>query len=460
MDLSRLLPADSAVGGVLRVVLDASAPAPPLAGMAAGASGWSESDGVIRIAPALLDTIADVVAAGAEQRSARSDKHGRVPAEENALVKSRLDRELVLQAFAARFREAAVRMAESRPVRLLAPWPAGHRWAVGLSHDLDVVAWWGLFTGYRTIELLRHADFGRLARSWWAALRSVHRNAASNGVAQLLALEGAAQVPSTWFVLCGTPTFATFAAGDLTYHPESARARIMISRVGAAGHEIGLHGSFETSRRPAAFAEQRDRLATLTGSAATGVRQHFVKLRPGSTHQQMAASGFAYDASMGFSDRNGFRLGVADVVPAWSAAEERPLDLDLVPFAWMDRALSKYSGIEQPLRWVSDGMELAERCQAAEGLWAGIWHPNLVPPMGFPDAPEANAALIGELKSRNPWFATHRDLTAWRRARRSAMAVAVDGAGKVTARTSAPSPLPLDLESPSRDRLEPVESPR
>src|SRR5438445_9574267 len=67
------------------------------------------------------------------------------------------------------------------------------------------------------------------------------------------------------------------------------------------------------------FQSQRARLERLTGTPhpPQGVRQHFLRLRPGVTHRAMAAAGLAYDSSYGFADRNGFRLGVADVIPVW-----------------------------------------------------------------------------------------------------------------------------------------------
>ena len=80
----------------------------------------------------------------------------------------------------------------------------------------------------------------------------------------------------------------------------------------------------------------------------------------------MSSAGFAYDSTFGFSDRNGFRLGVADVLPAWLDSGEggQPAGIDEVPFTWMDRALSKYQGIESPQAWVEDAIELARACRA------------------------------------------------------------------------------------------------
>ena len=143
----------------------------------------------------------------------------------------------------------------------------------------------------------------------------------------------------------------------------------------------------------------------------------------------MAAAGFTYDATYGFPDRNGFRLGSADVVQAWDAAAGTTLPLDEVPLIWMDRALSKYQGVENPEAWIDDALVLADTCRAQNGLWVGLWHCNLTPALGYPGAPAAYTRLVSEIARREPWVAPLDAIVAWRRARRrlSATAVAPDG---------------------------------
>jgi hypothetical protein len=80
---------------------------------------------------------------------------------------------------------------------------------------------------------------------------------------------------------------------------------------------------------------------------------------------------------------------------------------------------------------VADALELAQRCQAVDGLWVGVWHPNLAPPLGFPRAPEAFQALLEGLAGRSPWMAPVRDIVAWRRTRRAARALAVGPDGRI-----------------------------
>jgi hypothetical protein len=407
--------------------------------------GITVRDGEISVERATLALVLELAGAVGEQRSTAADRFGRVPSSENALVRAGegLEREPVVSVIALTLRQAIPRAAGRRAVAFLAPWPERRRWAAALTHDLDVVEWWPAFTALRLAELAKKGEIAAVLRVVGAVARSAGRNVVWQGVREVLDAEAAFSVRSSWFILCGDPTLATARAGDLTYRPESAAARRILQAVRQAGHEIGLHGSFATSDDHALFARQRSRLDRLVGDGVAGVRQHYLRMRPGATQRGMAAAGFEYDSTFGFADRNGFRLGVADLLPSWDEAGRQALALDEAPFIWMDRALSKYRGVEQPDAWIDDAFALAEQCRAVNGLWVGIWHPNLTPALGYPGAPAAYARLVAGLVDRGAWIAPLGELATWRRSRRAARAHALAPDGKPVL-TSAAVPVALE----------------
>jgi hypothetical protein len=388
-------------------------------------------NGIVTMDRALLTLVTQIAGAVAEQRSTVMDRFGRVPSSENELASANLERDPVVSQIARELAAAVRRAAGRRPLGFVTPWPDGHRWAAALSHDLDVVSWWPAFTALRIAELARKGQANRLLQVIGAAVATGGRNVVWRGVREVLDIEAHYAARSTWFVLCGTPTLATARAGDLTYSPESKLTRRILDAIRDGGHEIGLHGSFATSDTPALFGEQRARLASLAQQPVRGVRQHYLRLRAATTYRAMADSGFAFDSTAGFADRNGFRLGVADVLPMWSDAERSALPLDEVPFTWMDRALSKYRGEEDPAAWIRDALALADRAREVDGLWVGIWHPNLTTALGFPGALHAYESLVAALVNRHPWMPTMSEMVRWRRARRAARAVGIDAAGGI-----------------------------
>ncbi len=443
LDLSRLVAIDGvrgapdAAGGppgspdVVAVDLQPDAATQPTGDDGRGAiatlsRGYDLRDGVVSVPRALLRAVSDVGGAGLEQRVTAVDRHGRVPSIDNPAVAAGREREPVVSTAAHALRTAVENAAGHRPVLTVAPWPDGRRWAAAFTHDVDVVAVWPIFTALRLAELVAKGQLRTAGAVVRAAGGHVLRDPVMLGVSEVLHIEHRAGVTSTWFVLCGTPTLDSFRQGDLTYRPTSARARALFRAVRDGGHEMGLHGSFITMEQGEAFVSQRARLAELVGHTPSGVRQHFLRMRPGATQRAMVAAGFDYDATFGFPDRNGFRLGVADVVPSWNATEGSRSRLDEVPLTWMDRAQSKYQRIEDPVRWVDDALDVAAASRRVEGLWVGLWHPNLTAPLGYPGASAAYERLVTSLVADQPYVAPLERIVAWRRLRRAVTVVRAD----------------------------------
>jgi len=445
LDLSRLLPIDDPAADVVRLELDDTPGAgEDFAEFLAGHVPIAVGEGELRLPRWTLRHVTAVAGAEVEQRAPVRDRFDRVPTAANPLVGARREREPVVSRLAAALRAAALQAAGHRAFRCLAPWPDGRRWAAALTHDLDVVAGWPAFTALRVLELVGKGKFGLAARATGAALSAIGRDPVWTGVQEVLAAESG--TPATWFVLSGTPSWESWRRGDVTYSLESPAARRILEAVRAAGHEIGLHGSYVTLLDAGRFRAERARLESATRVSPVGVRQHFLRMRPGGTQHAMRAGGFAYDATYGFADRNGFRLGVADVVPAWDATHQEPAGLDEVPLVWMDRALTKYARVENPEAWIADALELVQTAQAVDGLWVGLWHPNQTPALGYPDAPAAYARLVRLLLERGPYVATLGTITEWRRARRAVRASHVAPDGRVDVAAGASSRWPVLLE--------------
>lgn len=423
-------------GSGLLQVTDPAAPVVELVVAAGQGTGAADSlvtgDGRITLSRAMLSMLGDLAGAVAEQEATAADRHGRVPSSANPQVVAGRASEPTIDLRAAGLRDATAQAAGNRPFALLSPWPDGRPWAAALTHDVDVISWWPLFTALRVAELGRRGRLSAVRTVASAALLRSSPAPALDGIRTVCRSEERFGIRSTWFFLTGTPSLSRILAGDVTYRIEDRAAQEAIRIVLEAGGEIGLHGSFETGEHPDAFTTERERLQRASGQAVNGVRQHFLRMRPGATQEKMDAAGFHYDATWGFADINGFRLGLAVPVPAWNAMASAVRSLELVPLTWMDRVQSKYQGNEDPASWIAQALDLADTCRDAGGLWCGLWHPNLTAPLGFPGAPEAYARLCEQLVQRRPWLCTLDEAVRWRQRRRTVRAVRVHENGSVT----------------------------
>src|SRR5687767_10279969 len=143
IDLSRLLVAERAECELVRLTVNDRQSAGSAAADLSPIAALERADGEVRITTAALRGVAEVAGGAFEQRSSATDRHGRVPAAENPLVAAGQSRRPVVSLLAVELRRAALGVAGRRPVRSLSPWPDGHRWAALMTHDLDVVEWWG-----------------------------------------------------------------------------------------------------------------------------------------------------------------------------------------------------------------------------------------------------------------------------------------------------------------------------
>ena len=274
------------------------------------------------------------------------------------------------------------------PLLYLPRWPASAPMALFLSHDVDAVRKW---TGKRVLyELARAALRGQ---SPGPTLRSVAAGLRGRdpywSFDELLDLEAEFGFPSTWF-------FAPFGGDydrrtrpiDPVYRRPQSELAEAFGRIGERGCEIGLHGVRNAFVEAAELRRQREHLERQTGGRLDGLRFHYLMFRHGITCAAAAEAGLRYDASRGFSDRAGFRDGMAS---PWFPLEGS--DLVELPLHCMDRLFQHASDPETAAAEVLEAYRLA---RAAGGMFSFLLHPGCLDPLEIPGL----AALYGELLSR------------------------------------------------------------
>jgi peptidoglycan/xylan/chitin deacetylase (PgdA/CDA1 family) len=274
----------------------------------------------------------------AGERGGPRDKHGRFPAAASSFDPldpplERLRRELGLE-----------------PPR----W-GGARFAVALTHDVDIPWRWTrlglkLAAGRRDVRALAGVP-----------LHKVRRTDPNWSFARVLELEREHGARSTFFLMTG---FGHRADPEPYGH--------LLPRLVEAldGAEIGLHGSYRAADEPARLAEEKAALERVAGPVA-GQRFHYLRLNLAAVQ----VAGFRYDSTFGFSDAPGFRAGIAHPFRPWGTR------LVEIPLAAMDVTFGerRYLGLsareaERPL------MELLDWAAEHGGGFAILWHTDRFDP--------------------------------------------------------------------------------
>lgn len=300
------------------------------------------------------------------------------------------------------------------PLLSLPRWPASSPMALFLSHDVDAVKKW---TGKRVLYELACA-----ARRWESprpTLRSVAAGLRGRdpywSFDELLDLEAEFGFPSTWF-------FAPFGGDydrrtrpiDPVYRrPESELAEAF-GRIWNRGCEIGLHGVRDAFVEAPELRRQREQLEKQAGSRLEGLRFHYLMFRRGSTYTAVAEAGLRYDASRGFSDRAGFRDGMA--APWFPLAEAS--DLVEVPLHCMD-GLFRYAS--DPETAAAEVLEAYRLARAAGGLFSFLLHPGCLDPLEIPGLEAFYRKLLSRARDDGCLAMTGRQLCDWWLARKEVL---------------------------------------
>ena len=254
---------------------------------------------------------------------------------------------------------------------------AGARFAVALTHDVDVPWRWtsiGIRGAGARLKAAAFAGRGGAAAREARALAAVpvhklRRTDPNWSFERVRELEGSRGAGSSFFLLAGHGHPADGAAPD-TY--DRLRPRL-VDTIRELGGEIGLHGSYTAADDESVLAGEKERLDALAGRVQ-GHRYHYLRVRPHANLAALERLGFAYDTSLGFADAPGFRAGIAHPFRPWDFENDRPLDLVEIPLALMDvtfddryLALSAHEAERHTL-------QLVDWAAANGGGFAVLWH--------------------------------------------------------------------------------------
>jgi len=351
---------------------------PVLFGRRPGAGGWLEDDReALRFGVDIFGSAFVLLSRVEELRDVTRDDHDRFPAAASiAVAHGFLDRPLVDE-YVELLRALLVRIAPGLRSRR----PA---YAEDVTHDIDYVdaRRWGIVRELRASArnlVSDHAPAVVARRLASIPLRRLlgPRCDIFNTFAELMRLSEEHGLKSTFFFIAGN---APGGLQDDNYLIDEPWLRQVLRAIDARGHDIGLHGSYQSfasAPQLAAELEALERVLREEGIEVEGLgcRQHYLRFDPATTWPAQAAAGLSFDSTVGFAEVPGFRSGTSREHGVFDVVERVRLPLRERPLTLMDSTLLDRAYLNLDRDEAGARAEHLKRaCRRVGGTFRLLWH--------------------------------------------------------------------------------------
>jgi hypothetical protein len=297
-----------------------------------------------------------------ERLSTDRDQHGRFPASASVAVRDDYVHRPIVDEYGFAIGEA---------IQYIVPaWrPQSGPFRAFVTQDVDSI---GIpFNPWSTARRLVHTlNIGRAVRDMATAVGG-GKPAELESVREIATLAARHGLRSASFWKTGART-----EYDTGYDVSHSSVTRVVSDLRTAGVDIGIHPSYYTFENRCRLAEEVRILREHLGQECVGGRQHYLRWSP-RAWLDWESCGLAYDSSVGFAERPGFRAGTAVPYQPWLLEENRQARLLEIPLILMDRTLSHYMRLSDS-EAISVAADLISRVKCVGGVFTLLWHNELL----------------------------------------------------------------------------------
>jgi hypothetical protein len=261
----------------------------------------------------------------------------------------------------------------------------GKDFAVCMTHDVDYIRKWSLGIIYR--ELVQYLLLGKggrelgnrlkRARAFFQAI-STRDDPYRLSLEKILTVEKDAEIHATYYLKTGATS-----RHDVSYRINDGYGRNLVTSLETAGHEIGLHPSYNSFTSSKKTGAEKERLDHVLRSKAKGVRQHFLRFKIPETWRAQAGLGFEHDATLGFPGHEGFRAAICHPFRPYDSEKDEVIEIWEVPLLAMDGTFQSYRNktAEESLEIVK---ELILTVKKYHGVGVLLFHNTCYDQLDFP----------------------------------------------------------------------------
>lgn len=348
---------------------------------------WKEEKGIIE-AVFFVDIFASsfyFISLQEEIHSGKKDKHKRFKAEFSFRGDKNLIDYPIVNCYFKLFYDLIRKRYSNRNLPLLRKsfWPNGSSLAVVLTHDVDILEKWFLYSLYRAFQLLLRGKIGfffLLLKNIFKSILAGENPAYSFEL--IKNMERQFDFDSTFFFLAGKPSLKSFLNTDITYDITNPRIKTVVEDFESNSGEVGLHGSYHSAFDQGKMQEEKKLLESICGDSLKGIRQHFLRFDLPNTWYIQKKLNFSYDCSLGYPDASGFRSGLAFPFYPYDDSRDKLIEILELNTNIMDQTYVKYQdkSLQNMEKNILKILDTTEDCGGHVTL---IWHTNVLDQFGF-----------------------------------------------------------------------------
>lgn len=165
------------------------------------------------------------------------------------------------------------------------------------------------------------------------------------------------------------------------YELQDKKIQNLIKYIDTRGHEIGVHGSYQTYKDKEKAKLQKNILNNTLRSLGIrqkvlGNRQHYLRWDSSITPYVLEYAGFIYDTTGSYADRPGFRYGVCYDFSMFDILNRKKLSIKQRPLIVMECSIidNMYMGLGYSEKALQVMKELKQRCFKYNGNFSLLWH--------------------------------------------------------------------------------------
>jgi len=296
-------------------------------------------------------------------------------------------------------------------------YPEGKKFAVCLTHDIDVVhlSKFGVAVYPSKFEVVfRFSKAGVIYNA--AKLVKEHQvkntfktlfnkiNKKQNpywNFKDIMALEEEYDAKSSFY-------FLVLDKGDMDFNFKIGDLEHEIGNIADNGWEVGLHGGHEAYNNLDEIKEKKERLEKILGKKVIGYRNHYLRFKVPDTWELVSKAGFKYDTTFGYADCVGFRNGMCHPFKPFNLDTNMEIDILEIPLTIMDGTLFDYMKLGMEGAWEVT-KTLIDIVEKYNGVITILWHNDYM----IDDKLKLYEKILRYCYEKGAWMTSGEEIWRW-----------------------------------------------